>query len=425
MVIVIILVFIIGYLFITLENVVSLNKVIPSLIMASICWSLIMFWKIPVFELNDKHLINWNGPKHHLLLLHLGKASEIIFFLIGAMSIISIIDAFSGFESLRELFSNNTKRKFLWIITFLSFLLSAIIDNLTATIVMVSLLRKIISDYKERLHYLGFVIISANAGGVWSPIGDITTTMLWISNKVTTINLIKEIFIPSFLCMFSSTLIGSKMSIFNGIIQVKKTGLSKSDIKKGFILFNIGLLFMLFVPIFKIITGVPPYMGMLFSLGAFCIVITILNRNFSLNEVFSRKIEMSSVLFFLGILLSVSALESLGLLYHLSHWIRKIVFTWKLTTFIFGFISSIIDNVPLVAATISMFSYPIDHEFWHFIAYVSGTGGSLLIIGSASGVAAMGMEKIDFFWYLKKISWLAFIGYFSGFSYLLIKSFFL
>ncbi|WP_185851860.1 sodium:proton antiporter NhaD [Blattabacterium cuenoti] len=419
-----ILVFIIGYLFITLENILFLNKVVPSLIMASVCWSLIMFCNLPVFELNHKNLIPWNNSKNHLLLLHLGKASEIIFFLIGAMSIISIIDVFSGFESLKELFSNNTKRKFLWIMTFLSFVLSAIIDNLTATIVMVSLLRKIISDYKDRLYYLGFVIISANAGGVWSPIGDITTTMLWISNKVTTVRLIKEIFIPSFLCMFSSTIIGSQMSIFNGFVQVKKSDLSKSDLKKGFLMLNIGLLLMLLVPLFKTITGVPPYMGMMFSLGIFCIVITILNKGFSIDEVF-RKIDISSVLFFLGILLSVSALESLGVLYNLSQWIKKIVFTWKLTTFIFGFISSIIDNVPLVAATIAMFSYPIDHEFWHFIAYVSGAGGSLFIIGSASGVAAMGMEKIDFLWYLKKISWLALIGYLSGFFFLLVKNFFL
>ncbi len=427
---VIILVFIIGYLFITLENIVSLNKIIPSLIMASICWSLIMFWRPQIFELDhNKQLFNCSTSfdKYHYLLLHsLGKASEIIFFLIGAMSIISIIDIFSGFEALRELFSNHTKRKFLWIITFLSFFLSAIIDNLTATIVMVSLLRKIIYDYKERLYYLGFVIISSNAGGVWSPIGDITTTMLWISEKVTTINLIKEIFIPSFLCMFFSTLLGSRMSIFNGFIQVKETQLSQLDLKRGFFLLNVGLSLMLFVPILKTLIGVPPYMGMLLSLGIFFIIITLLNfkKSFSIDEVF-RKIDLSSVLFFLGILLSVSALESLGILYNLSHWIMEIVFTWKLTAFIFGLISSIIDNVPLVAATISMFSYPIDHEFWNYIAYVSGTGGSLLIIGSASGVAAMGMEKIDFLWYLKKISWIALIGYFSGFFYLLIKSIFL
>ncbi|AGD98167.1 Citrate transporter [Blattabacterium sp. (Blatta orientalis) str. Tarazona] len=411
----IILVFIIGYFFITIENIISLNKVIPSLLMASICWSLIMFWNIPIFELNNK------DPKI-LLLFHLGKASEIVFFLIGAMSIISIIDKYSGFEVLRDLFPTNTKRKFLWIISLLSFFLSAIIDNLTATIVVATILKKVISDYKERLYYLGLVIISANAGGVWSPMGDITTTMLWISNKVTTVNLIKRILIPSTLCMFFSTLVGSLMPIFDGFIQIKKSKLSKFDRKKGFCMLNIGLGLLLFVPIFKTVTGIPPYMGMTFSLGILGLITNMQKRDFSMEEVF-RNIDFSSILFFFGILLSVSSLESLGMLYNLSHWINNIVPTWKLTTFLFGLMSSFIDNVPLVAATNAMFSYPKDHEFWHFIAYVSGTGGSIFLIGSAAGVAAMGMEKIVFFLVFKKISWLAMIGYLSGFLYLLVYPF--
>ncbi|WP_185881705.1 SLC13 family permease [Blattabacterium cuenoti] len=414
---IIILIFIIGYFFITLENTISLNKVIPSILMASVCWSLIMFWNIPIFELNNK----WKDPKIFLL-FHLGKASEIVFFLIGAMSIIEIIDKYSGFEALRDLFHTNTKRKFLWIISLLSFVLSAIIDNLTATIVVASILKKVISDYKERLYYLGLVIISANAGGVWSPIGDITTTMLWISNNVTTLNLVKRIFIPSALCMFFSTLIGSFMPIFNGIIQIEKSQLSKIDRKKGFWILNIGLGLLLFVPIFKTITGLPPYMGMIFSFGILGLITNMQKKNFSIEEIF-QHIDFSSILFFFGILLSVSALEYLGILYNLSHWISHIVSTWKVTTFLFGLISSVIDNVPLVAATIAMFSYPVDHEFWHHIAYVSGTGGSIFLIGSASGIAAMGMEKIDFFWYLKKISWLAIIGYLSGFLYLLVYPF--
>ncbi|AER40651.1 MAG: sodium:proton antiporter [Flavobacteriales bacterium] len=417
----IILVFIIGYLFITIEDFVSINKVIPSILMATICWSLIMFWNIPVFELSNRYLIKCKDP-YHLLLIHLGKASEIVFFLVGAMSMISIMDMYYGFEALRVLFysNTNTKRKFLWIISLLSFLLSAIIDNLTATIIIITILKKIIVDYKERWYYLGLIIISANAGGVWSPIGDITTTMLWITNKVTTINLVKKIFIPSVLCMCISTFIGSLIPIFDGYITMKKIELSKKDFKKGLWMLKIGLFLMLLVPLFKTITGIPPYMGMMFSFGILCLITNIYYKNhFSMNKVF-KKLDFSSILFFLGILLSISSLESLGILYNLSYWINHTVTSWKITTFIFGLISSVIDNVPLVAAVIAMFSYPIDHEFWHFITYISGTGGSIFLIGSSSGITAMGMEKIDFFWYLKKISWLALIGYLTGFIYLLL-----
>ncbi|WP_185863038.1 sodium:proton antiporter NhaD [Blattabacterium cuenoti] len=420
----VIFIFIFGYLLITLENYISVNKVIPSILMATICWSLIIFFNIPVYEYEfNQNLILKQDPKH-LLLFHLGKASEIVFFLIGAMSIIAVIEKYSGFEALKELFRTNTKRKFLWIISIVSFLLSAIIDNLTATMVMISLLKKTIYNYKNRLYYLGSIIISANAGGVWSPIGDITTTMLWISNKVTTTHLIKRILFPSILCMVISTIIASYMPIFNGYIQIKKNNLSKDSINRGFFMLKIGFLLMLLVPIFKTVIGIPPYMGMMFSLGIMLFIASKKYKSKSILDDTLKKMDVSSLLFFLGILLSVSSLESMGKLYSLSHWINETVYTWKITTFLLGFISSIIDNVPLVAATIAMFSYPVNHELWHFIAYVSGTGGSIFIIGSAAGVAAMSMEKIDFFWYLKKISWIALIGYISGFIYLLIYSFF-
>ncbi|WP_341656084.1 SLC13 family permease [Blattabacterium cuenoti] len=420
----VILIFIFGYLLIALEDFFSLNKVIPSILMAVTCWSLIIFLNIPVYEYElDQHLILKKDPKY-LLLFHLGKASEIVFFLIGAMSIIAVIEKYSGFEAIKDLFYTNTKRKFLWIISTISFLLSAIIDNLTATMVLISILKKTISNYKDRLYYLGLVIISANAGGVWSPIGDITTTMLWISNKVTTIFLIKKIFIPSVLCMIISTLIASYMPVFNGYIQIKKNDLSKYCKNRGFFILKLGLFLMLLVPFFKTIIGIPPYMGMMFSLGIILVIVSNKYRStFILDDVF-KKVDISSILFFLGILLSVSSLESIGSLYNLSHWINETVYTWKITTFLFGLISSIIDNVPLVAATITMFSYPLNHDLWHFIAYVSGTGGSIFLIGSAAGVSAMSMEKIDFFWYLKNISWIALIGYVSGFIYLLIYPFF-
>ncbi|WP_185877703.1 SLC13 family permease [Blattabacterium cuenoti] len=416
----VILVFIFGYLFIAFGNIISINKIIPSILMSIICWSIIIFFNIPVYELNN-FLVKKNP--HYLLSIHLGKTSEILFFLIGAMSIIAIIDEFFGFESLKELFISNTKRNFLWKLSIASFLLSAIIDNLTATIVLISLLKKTIYNYKERLYYIGLVIISANAGGVWSPIGDITTTMLWISKKVTTMFLIKKVFIPSIICMVSSTLIISYFSVFNGSIQLRKKKLSKNDLKMGFFMLKLGLVLMLLVPIYKNIIGIPPYMGIMLSLVILFLICTInFKKKFNnrIEEIF-KKLDLSSILFFFGILLSVSSLESLGLLYHLSMWINNSVNTWKITTFILGLISSIIDNVPLVAATISMFSnYSINHNLWYFIAYVSGTGGSLLLIGSASGVAAMGIEKIDFIWYLKNISWIAFFGYIFGYAYLLI-----
>ncbi|WP_185873099.1 SLC13 family permease [Blattabacterium cuenoti] len=418
----VVLVFIFGYLFIAFGNFISLNKIIPSILMSTICWSIIIFFKLPVYEFNN-FLIKKN--QYNLLLFHLGKTSEILFFIIGAMSIISVIDEFFGFESLKKLFFSTTKRNFLWKLNIVSFLLSAIIDNLTATIVLISLLKKTINNYKDRLYYIGLVIISANAGGVWSPIGDITTTMLWISKKVTTIFLIKKILIPSIICMISSTLIASYMPVFNGPIKLDKKKLSENDIKEGSFILKIGLLLMLLVPIYKNFIGIPPYMGIMFSLMILLIICKINYKdkfNKSIDKIFKR-LDLSSILFFFGILLSVSSLESLGLLFDLSTWINNSFHSWKITSLILGLISSIIDNVPLMAASISMFSYyPINHNLWYFIAYVSGTGGSLFLIGSASGVAAMGIEKIDFIWYFKKISWIAFIGYISGYTYLLITT---
>ncbi len=414
-----ILVFIIGYLLlITADYLTFLNKSILSILMASCLWGIIFYFQIPVFQL-EKNLIIWNTP-NNLLLFHIGKVSEIVFFLIGAMSIICIIDIYSGFDALKNVFfSNTTKRKFLWIINILSFFLSAIIDNLTATIVIITLLRKIILNDKERLYYLGAIIISANAGGVWSPIGDITTTMLWISNKVTTYNIIQKIFFPSILCMSISTFIISRYSIFNGQLKISDNHFSNRELKTGIIVFQMGLLMILIVPILKTFIGIPPYMGMMFTFSLLYTILNIPKQIISIETIFN-KIDFSSILFFLGILLSISSLESIGVLYQLSNWINNSILEWKPTTLLFGLISSIIDNVPLVASTISMFSYPLNHEFWNFIAYTSGTGGSLLLIGSASGVAAMGMEKINFFWYLKYISYLALIGYISGFIYMLI-----
>ncbi|WP_185855326.1 SLC13 family permease [Blattabacterium cuenoti] len=422
----VIIIFIIGYLFIIFEGYFFLNKIVPSIIMATLCWSYIIFFNIPVFKLENNLLIQKNPQ--NLLLFQLGKTSEIIFFIIGAMLIISIIERYFAFEALRKLLYTDKKSKFLWKISILSFLLSAVIDNLTATIVLVSLLRKTILNYKERLYYLGIVIIAANAGGVWSPIGDITTTMLWISKKVTTLHLIKNVFIPSVICMLTSTFIISKIHDFDSNVTIpkKNDNLSKKDLEIGIFMLKIGMFLMLLVPIYKIIIGVPPYVGMMFSLGILILIVhtnDMIKKNFLYKKKIIEKIDISSILFFFGVLLSVSSLEAIGVLYRLSNWINSIVPTWKVTSFLFGLMSSIIDNVPLVAATLSMFPHSLNHDLWHFIAYVSGTGGSLLIIGSASGIAAMSIEKINFFWYVKKISWIALIGYISGFIYLLLNPF--
>ncbi|WP_185864836.1 SLC13 family permease [Blattabacterium cuenoti] len=418
----VILIFIIGYLLIAFGNIIFLNKIIPSILMAIITWSLIIYFNIPVYELVNNLLIK--KKSYDLLLIHLGKASEIIFFIIGAMAIILVIENFFAFEALKELLYTKSKRKLLWKLSIISFFLSAIIDNLTTTIVLISLLRKIIPNYKERLYYLGIIIIAANAGGVWSPIGDITTTMLWISKKVTTFLLIKKLFIPSIICMAISTFIGSYIPIFRGNIHyVKNNNLSKENIKIGFFMLKLGLILMLLVPIYKNIIGIPPYMGIMLSFGILLLICTIIYKKKFKNCIddILKKIDFSSILFFFGILLSISSLESLGILYKFSNWIKYSFPTWKITALLFGFISSIIDNVPLVAATIAMFSsFKIDNDLWHFMAYVSGTGGSLFIIGSASGVTAMGMEKIDFIWYLKKISWIALIGYIFGYIYLIL-----
>lgn len=424
----VVLLFIIGYLVIIFGNAISINKIIPSILMATICWSLIIYFNIPVYEIKHE-LIQINSKI--LLFNNLGKTSEVIFFLIGAMSIISMMEKLYAFEALKKIFYTNTKKKFLWKLNLISFLLSAVIDNLTATIVIISLLKKTVPKYKERLYYISSAVISANAGGVWSPIGDITTTMLWISQKVTTFSLFKKILIPSVICMFISTFFISHFSVFKGKIKIKKNdNISKENMRIGFSVLIIGLILILMVPIYKIILGIPPYMGIILSLGLFLLFISINYQknnnkiNNYIEEIF-KKLDISSILFFFGILLSVSSLESIGVLYKFSYWINSNVSTWKITTFIFGFISSIIDNIPLIAGTISMFPfYKIDHNLWHFMAYTSGTGGSLFLIGSASGVAAMSIEKIDFLWYLKKISWIALIGYFFGFIYLLFYSYY-
>lgn len=448
----IILVFVMGYLAITLEHSIKIDKLIPALVMMAICWALIALGleSFPQWFDSGKHMLLENfgsfghEEKMHLmeetLLHHLGKTAEILVFLLGAMTIVEIIDYFDGFATIKGFIKTKKKTKILWIFSILAFILSAIIDNLTATIVLISILQKIVKDRNIRLWYAGLIIIAANAGGAWSPIGDVTTTMLWIGKKVTTGHLIGYLFIPSLLCMVVPSLIASFLPVFKGELNIVEDKEKSKSRFSGTMLY-LGLGAIVFVPIFKMITHLPPYVGMMLSLGVVATFAEIYSSSkFSMTDFDSTesemhahhspvhqslsKIELPSILFFLGILMAVAALESLGILFGAADWLRETTpqlgtelhegGVSDLVVLLLGVGSAVIDNVPLVAASLGMFSEPLDHELWHFIAYSAGTGGSMLIIGSAAGVVAMGMEKIDFFWYLKKISWLALAGFLVG-----------
>lgn len=434
-------VFILGYLLITIEHSIKVDKLIPALIMMALAWAGIAFGLDNFTHWFDSHgsiLVNISTLGHeerlHLmestLLHHFGKTTEILIFLVGAMTIVEIIDHFNGFQTIKRFVKTNKKSTLLWLVCILGFILSAIIDNLTATIVLITILRKIVPDAKMRMWYAGMIIIAANAGGAWSPIGDVTTTMLWMGNKVTAMELIKNLLLPSFICMALPTFIASFLPIFKGTIETNEK--EEKISKYGSIMLFLGLAMIIFVPIFKTVTHLPPYMGMMLSLGIVSLFAEIFSsRQFSLTLVEDHdhvhgptfkalsKIEMPSILFFLGILMTVAALESLGMIFNFGQDVNSMI-SEDLFVVLMGAGSAIIDNVPLVAASMGMFQETIDAPVWHFIAYAAGTGGSMLIIGSAAGVVAMGMEKISFFWYVKNISLLALIGYLAGVGIILL-----
>jgi len=357
---------------------------------------------------------------------HVGEISGILFFLLGAMTIVELIDAHDGFEVITSKITTKDKRKLLWIIGLVAFFLSSVLDNLTTTIVMVSLLRKLIADRETRLFFVGIVVIAANAGGAWSPIGDITTTMLWIGGQITTGNIMLKLFLPSMACLVVPLLLLSfriKGKVENTAMEeVKQSNPTSAFERKLILCLGIGAL--IFVPVFKTITHLPPFFGILFALGILWVVTELIhkNKNDADKDVYSvvhalRKADTPTVLFFLGILVAIAALESTHLLSDLATQMDNKIGNINIIVLSIGLLSAIIDNVPLVAATMGMYdlqTYPTDHYFWEFIAYCAGTGGSCLIIGSAAGVAAMGMDKIDFFWYVKKIAGLALLGYFAG-----------
>ena len=440
--VIIIIVFVLGYLGIAFEHSLKIDKLIPALIMMAVMWGIISYFDMTVFEIDTKNKDLIPYKLKSVMNYFLGHTAEILIFLIGAMTIVETVDFFNGFSTIKRLIKTKSKVRILWIICFLAFILSAIIDNLTATIVLITILQKLVQDRTLKLWYAGMIIVAANAGGAWSPIGDITTTMLWIGEKVSIVALIKYLIIPSLVCMIIPTYVASKYKIFQGEIVPPKS--SEKENPYGSLILKIGLTSIVFVPVFKIFTGLPPYVGMMLSLAVVATIAEFFNYKLisagsSSNIVHHSpvhhaltKIEMPSILFFLGILMAVGALEALGIVFGVGQWMVStfenvdwVIFGGlDIVVFILGFLSAAIDNVPLVAASMGMFGEAIDDPLWHGIAYAAGTGGSMIIIGSAAGVVAMGMEKIDFLWYLKKIAFLAFIGYIAGFiTFILLRDF--
>jgi Na+/H+ antiporter NhaD/arsenite permease-like protein len=439
---IIIVLFVLGYLAITLEHNLKVDKLIPALAMMAFMWAIISLAHLPVFEVNAE--LKELSPSHidEILLHHLGKTAEIIIFLLGAMTIVEIIDYFNGFFTIKNFIKTKSKKGLLWIFGILAFILSAIIDNLTATIVLITILQKVVHERDTRLWFAGLIIVAANAGGAWSPIGDVTTTMLWIGNKVTTLKLISYVLVPSIVCLILPVGIASFLSAFQGNIKSTEEDANIQTHKRGAAMLYLGLSAIVFVPIFKTITHLPPYVGMMLSLAVVStfaeifskskINITSIDAESDAHQTASplhrslSKIELPSILFFLGILLAVAALESLGMLFNFAEGLNTAIPNTDIVIALLGVGSAVIDNVPLVAASMGMFSMGTDDPVWHLIAFSAGTGGSMLIIGSAAGVVAMGMEKIDFFWYFKKIAWLALIGFLGGFgAFILIRDYIL
>ena len=414
MMVALVIIFIIGYLLITLEHAIHINKSAIALITAVLSWTILV-----MNPANKEAALETLGH-------HFSGVAEIVFFLLGAMTIVELIDAHDGFQNITEKIKTTNKTKFIWTISLVTFFLSAVLDNLTSTIVMISIVNKLVKEKTVKWYLLGLVVISSNAGGAWSPIGDVTTTMLWIGHQITPLNIIKETFLASLACMVVPTMI-INYRIKGSIILEEKVPINQNVISNAFdrnLVFFIGVSCLLFVPFFKAITELPPYMGMLFSLGIMWVLTELMHHNKVSDEKGNlsvshalRKIDTPSILFFLGILMSIAALEQVGLLTSLATYFDHQFSDIKIIAIVIGLLSSIVDNVPMVAALQSMYSldlYPTDHYFWEFLAYTAGTGGSVLIIGSAAGVAVMGIEKIDFFWYLKNISWIALIGFIAG-----------
>lgn len=447
---VIIIVFVLGYVLIALEHPIKINKTATALVTGVLCWTLFVISGPPEALLQSEHYASFiNELKSHtkdFALLtsgqihteyvveslghHLNEIAQILFFLMGAMTIVELVDAHHGFRFITDRINTKNPKKLLWIVCWVTFFLSAALDNLTTTIVMISLVRKLIPNKEMRLFFAGMIIIAANAGGAWSPIGDVTTTMLWIGGQISAFGIIKSTFIPSIVCMLvpliylNFTLKGSLGT------HDEKTDGNYHHVNTGNLMLFLGLAALISVPIFKTTTHLPPYLGMMLGLGVIWIASELINPD--LDEALRKqytaahalgRIDMPSILFFLGILLAVGALQSMLTLANFAAYLNHAIGDNRIIITLIGALSSVVDNVPLVAASMGMYSletYPMDHMIWEYLAYCAGTGGSMLVIGSAAGVAAMGMEKIEFIWYLKRISLLATIGYLAGATVYLI-----
>ncbi|MFZ9938864.1 MAG: sodium:proton antiporter NhaD [Bacteroidia bacterium] len=438
--------FVLGYLAIVFEHPLKINKTAPALLTAVICWSIFILLPPSADFYSNVHWTQFiDGLKLKQIDLsvfsteqlfqkfvsaelahHLSKTSEILFFLLGAMTIVELVDAHQGFKVITNRIRTKNASTLLIIICIVSFFLSAVLDNLTTSIVMISLLRKLVHDSQQRKLFAGMVIIAANAGGAWSPIGDVTTTMLWIGGQITAGHIIQSTFIASVVCL--AVPLAVMATQLKGTVTRAAYDYDAADeaevVKGSRIMLFLGVGALIFVPIFKSVTHLPPYLGILLGLAVLWVASEWIHidkdeeekKPYSAIHALS-KIDTSSVLFFLGILLAISALESAHILTHVAQWLDSTLGNMKLIVFIIGLLSAVVDNVPLVAASMGMYDmsvYPTDHWMWAFMAYCAGTGGSALIIGSAAGVAVMGMEKIDFMWYAKKISLYALMGYFAG-----------
>ena len=410
-----ILVFVIAYTAITLEHPLKINKSASALVGAGLLWT--------IYALA--------GGDGHRIGEELGESvmatAQVVFFLMGAMTIVEVVDAHNGFEVITRRIRTSKLSTLMWLVGFVTFFLSSVLDNLTTTIVMISLMRKLLARHEDRLFFAGIIVIAANSGGAWSPIGDVTTTMLWIGGQITTLAIMKSVFIPSVLSMVVPLAVTAYVlrgqPVESPSRRENEHGLKTTEFERK-LMFFLGIGILVAVPAFKTMTHLPPFMGILFGLGILWLVGDLVHRHkdddrkqhLTLVHALSR-IDMSSIVFFIGILLAVATLEHTHILGALAQWLDQTVGRQDVIVLIIGLVSAIVDNVPLVAASMGMYSleqYPTDHFLWEFLAYCAGTGGSILIIGSAAGVAAMGLEKIHFFWYVKKISGLALIGYFAG-----------